>query len=109
LPGGIAFATILIGGEFQVAEQEKLKKATFALPEKTLARLRDLVDGKRVSSANAVVREAVEEYLIKLEREEFTRLMSEAAHDPEFIRDIRETEDSFCNSDKETTKIIPPW
>ncbi|MBS4022121.1 MAG: ribbon-helix-helix protein, CopG family [Dethiobacter sp.] len=92
-----------------MAEQEKLKKVTFALPESVLHRLRELVAEKRVSSANAVVREAVEEYIIRIEREEFARSMAEAAKDPEFIRDIREADDSFRDSDAETAKMTPPW
>ncbi len=88
---------------------EKLKKVTFALPESMLARLRYLVESNRIASQNSAVREAVEEYLTKLESEEFACLMAEAARDPEFIRDIKETDKSFCAADANKARTIAPW
>lgn len=92
-----------------MVETTKLKKVTFALPETLLQRLRTLADQKRIPSVNSVVREAVEEYVTNLEREDFRQAMAEAARDPEFIRDLRETEEAFRHADAETAKVIPQW
>lgn len=54
-----------------------------------------------------VVREAVEEYVTNLERENFRQALAEAARDPEFIRDLLETDEAFRHADAETSKVIP--
>lgn len=92
-----------------MAESEKLKKVTFALPERTPQKLRELTDSKKIPSANFVVREAVEKYITDLEREEYEKAMSEAAKDPEFLKDIAEAEEAFSEADKESPGLIPPW
>lgn len=92
-----------------MADSGKLKKVTFAFPDSLLQRLRTLADQKRITSVNSVVREAVEEYVTNLERESFRQTMAEAARDPEFIRDLRETAEAFSNADAETAKMIPQW
>jgi predicted DNA-binding protein len=92
-----------------MADSGKLKKVTFAFPDSLLQRLRALADQKRIASVNSVVREAVEEYVTNLERENFRQAMAEAAKDPEFIRDLRETDEAFRHADSETAKAIPQW
>jgi len=87
----------------------RLKKVTFALPDNLLQRLRTLADQKRIPSVNSAVREAVEKYVTDLEREDFRRALAEAARDPEFVRDVRETEEAFRHADAETAKAIPQW
>ena len=85
------------------------RKATFALPEPLLKKLKLLANNNRVPSVNAAVREAIEEYIVKLEREEFRNAMEEAAKDPDFIRDITDTEKDFRRLDAETAEMIPKW
>lgn len=85
------------------------RKATFALPETLLKKLKLLANNNRVPSVNAAVREAIEEYIVKLEREEFRNAMEEAAKDPDFIRDITDTEKDFRRLDAETAEMIPKW
>jgi Arc/MetJ-type ribon-helix-helix transcriptional regulator len=92
-----------------MASSGKLKKVTFAFPDSLLQRLRTLADQKRIASVNSVVREAVEEYVTNLERENFRQAMAEAARDPEFIRDLLETDEAFRHADAETAKVIPQW
>lgn len=92
-----------------MAASGKLKKVTFAFPDNLLQRLRTLSDQKRIASVNAVVREAVELYVTNLERENFRQAMAEASRDPEFIRDLRETDEAFRHVDAETAKVIPQW
>ncbi|MEW6227584.1 MAG: ribbon-helix-helix domain-containing protein [Bacillota bacterium] len=90
-------------------ESARLKKMTFALPVPLLAKLRSLADRKRISSANAAVREALEEYVVKLEREDFQEAMKAAASDPEFLRDIEATETAFRHADAETARMMTEW
>lgn len=92
-----------------MAASGKLKKVTFAFPDSLLQRLRTLADQKRITSVNSVVREAVEEYVTNLERKNFRQAMAEAARDPEFIRDLLETDEAFRHADAETAKVIPQW
>lgn len=51
----------------------------------------------------------MQKYVTELEREEFRQAMAEASRDPEFILDVRETEEAFRHSDAETIKEIPWW
>lgn len=92
---------------YDLTKGRRLKKATFALPESLLERLRTLAEEKRISSANAAVREALEDYIVRIEREEFKEAMKKAAEDPQFIRDIEDTEEVFWEADVETAGAIP--
>jgi predicted DNA-binding protein len=92
-----------------MAESGRLKKVTFALPDSLLHKLRILADRKRIPSVNAAVREAVEEYVNNLEREDFHKAMADAAKDPEFMRDLQETEEAFQYADAETAKVMTKW
>jgi len=62
-----------------VADGARLKKMTVALPASLVDKLRTLAGSKRVQSANAAVREAVERYIVDLEREDFRRASSTVA------------------------------
>ncbi len=86
-----------------------LKKITFALPQPLLEKLRALAGEKKISSVNAAVREALEEYVARLEQEEFRQAIKAAANDPEFLRDIKDTTESFRHTDGETAEMIPEW
>ncbi|MCL6559577.1 MAG: ribbon-helix-helix protein, CopG family [Firmicutes bacterium] len=86
-----------------------LKKATFALPEPLLKKLKLLANNNRIPSVNSAVREAIEDYIFKLEREEFRKAMEKAAKDPDFIRDIKDIERGFEYLDVETAEMIPKW
>jgi len=55
------------------------------------------------------VREALEEYVARLEQEEFRQAIKAAANDPEFLRDIKDTTESFRHTDGETAEMIPEW
>ncbi len=92
-----------------MAKISRLKKVTFALPEPLLEKLRALTYENRIPSTNAAVREALEQYIINLEREDFRRAMEAAARDPEFIKDLKDTEVAFRNVDKESAEMIPEW
>lgn len=92
-----------------MADSARLKKMTVALPASLVDKLRILARSKRVRSANAAVREAVERYIADLEREDFRRAMESAASDPEFLRDIETVEHDFRHADRESAEMIPRW
>jgi len=55
------------------------------------------------------VREALELYIVDVERREFRRAMEAAANDPVFIRDLNETESAFRFADADSSEMIPEW
>ncbi|MEW6425463.1 MAG: ribbon-helix-helix domain-containing protein [Bacillota bacterium] len=92
-----------------MAQKLILKKATFTLPESLLEKLRYLAARKRVPSANAAVREALEQYLARIEKDDFRRDMEAAARDPLFLKDVKMTQTSYGNADAEAARLIPEW
>ena len=86
-----------------------LKKITFALPQPLLERLKTLAGENKIPSVNAAVREALEEYVARLEKKEFRQALQAAAKDPEFLRDIKSATESFRHADSETAGMIPEW
>ena len=90
-----------------MADSVRLKRMTVALPASLVDKLRVLAGSKRVQSANAAVREAVERYIVDLEREDFRRAMESAASDPEFLRDVETVEYDFRHADRESAEMIP--
>lgn len=90
-------------------ESVRLRKVTFAIPVWLLEKLRALARDKRIPSANAAVREALEKYVVDLEHEEFRKAMESAAADPEFLRDIKDVESDFRHTDGETARMMKEW
>ena len=90
-----------------MADGARLKKMTVALPASLVDKLRTLAGSKRVQSANAAVREAVERYIVDLEREDFRRAMESAASDPEFLRYVETVGYGFRHADRESAEMIP--
>lgn len=86
-----------------------LKKVTFALPESLLEKHRYLAINKRVPSVNAAVREALEQYLTGIEKDDFRRGMEAAARDPLFLKDVKTIQASYGNADAEAAGLIPEW
>jgi len=89
-----------------MADSARLKKMTVALPGPLIDKLRILARSRRVQSANAAVREAVERYIVDLEREDFRRAMEAAASDSEFLCDIETVEYDFRHADRESAEMI---
>jgi len=92
-----------------VLTHSPLKKITFALPQPLLDKLKTLAGENKIASVNAAVREALEEYVARLENEEFCQALKAAANDPEFIRDVKSVSESFRHADRETAEMIPEW
>lgn len=92
-----------------MAQKSILKKATFSLPVSLLEKLRHLAASKRIPSTNAAVREALEQYLERIEKDDFRREMEAAAKDQLFLNDVKTTHASYQNADAETARLIPEW
>lgn len=92
-----------------MGDGDRLKKMTVALPASLVDRLRILAGSKRIPSANAAVREAVERYIVDLEREDFRKAMEAAASDSEFLKDVATIERHFQHADAESARMISEW
>lgn len=84
-------------------------KYTVVLPESSVNELKTLVGNNKIASVNAGVREAIEEYIAKKKTEDYRYKLREAVKDPEFIKRIDDTMESFKYADKETEEMIPEW
>ncbi|MCR4437407.1 MAG: ribbon-helix-helix domain-containing protein [Eubacteriales bacterium] len=81
----------------------KLKYVTFTLPVELIEKYKKYAKENYIPSVSAGVREALEEYAEKIERDCFTKEMIRAAHDPLFLQDIKENMRAFEASDIEAT------
>jgi len=78
-----------------------VKNATFSLPIDLLEKLKEYAKNDDIPSLNAGVREALEEYAKKIEKEKFRRRMTEASRDPLFMKDLEDSMKAFEDSDAE--------
>lgn len=88
---------------------ENSVKYTVVLPESSVKELKELVDGNKITSVNAGVREAIEEYLINLKAKDYRDCLKEAVEDPDFIKRNEDAMKSFRYLDKETEEMTPEW
>jgi len=87
----------------------KIKNVTFSLPVEVVEKLREYVRDNYIPSLNAGVKEALEEYTVKIERQIFKREMERAVKDPLFIADIGEAMSDFEKADTETAGRLEKW
>ncbi len=88
---------------------DKLKNATFSLPEKSIKDLKRAVKDGYARSVNFAVREAVTSYISKIEKEKLRKEMESASEDPLFLKDIKRSMEDFKTSDRETAESITEW
>ena len=84
-------------------------KYTVVLPESSINELKELAGNNKIASVNAGVREAIEEYIVKMKTENYRNELIEAAKDPEFIKRNDDIMKSFRYTDKEVEEMIPEW
>ena len=77
--------------------KRRVKNYTFSLPVEAVNRMKEYANEKYIPSVNAGVREAIEEYTRKLEKEKLRNELYKASRDPLFLKDIEE-----CANDLET-------
>ena len=81
-----------------------VKNATFSLPVDLLERLKVYAKNHEIPSLNAGVKEALEEYSRKIEKEKLRKRMDEASQDPLFMKDLEDSMKSFEDSDAEIAR-----
>lgn len=84
-------------------------KYTVVLPESSINELKELAADKKIQSVNAGVREAVEEYIVKIKNENYRNMLKEAVKDPEFLKRNADIMKSFSYADQEAEEMIPEW
>jgi len=87
----------------------KVKNATFSLPNELLEKLREYANLKYIPSINSGVKEALEEYVKKIEKENLFKEMLEASRDPLFIKDLEDSMVIFESSDSEIVRSVKEW
>lgn len=88
---------------------KKVKNVTFSLPTDLMERYRAYAKNSYINSVNAGVKEALEEYSVKIEKEKLKKEMMKAAKDPLFIQDLEESMRDFESSDLETIGREKEW
>ncbi len=86
-----------------------IKNYTFSLPSETVDKIREFAKDDYITSLNADVKEALEEYASKLENEKFKNEMIEAANDQIFIKDMMDSMKDFESSDADIAGGIQEW
>jgi Arc/MetJ-type ribon-helix-helix transcriptional regulator len=89
--------------------KEKLKNATFSLPIEVIDNLKKVVYKGYSKSLNSAVREAIELYTAKVDKEDLKKEMEAASKDPLFLKDIQDSMDNFKTSDGQTAEMIVDW
>jgi len=87
----------------------KVKNITFSLPIELIEKYKQYAKDKYIPSLNAGVREALEEYSTKIEKEMLKREIKEASNDKMFMEDLKESMDSFLSSDADLFKGEQEW
>lgn len=87
----------------------KVKKYTFSLPVETIDKMRKYAQENYIISVNAGVREAIEQYSIKLEKERLKNEIAQALKDPLFMKDIEECIHDFETSDDDMAERYIEW
>ena len=85
------------------------KNITFTLPTDLIDKLKEYARDQSITSLNAGVREALEEYVVKKEKNKFKSEMVKAAKDKLFLKDLEESMKSFESSDNEIYKGGEKW
>lgn len=94
--------TIIISGLFYMVR--KTKNYTFSLPPELLDRLKKHAKKGYVPSVNSAVKEAIEVYVVQIDKEYLYRQMKEAAENPDFVDDLETTMADFFYVDFETNR-----
>lgn len=93
---------IITSGLFEMVR--KTKNFTFSLPPELLDRLKKHAQKGYVPSVNSAVKEAIESYVAKVDKEHLYCQMKEAAENPDFVEDLEAAMTDFSYVDYETTR-----
>ena len=84
-----------------MAVNDKKKNYTFSLPEELLAKFKEYSESNYIPSITAGVREAMEEYSTRIEKQRLKEEMQKASKDSLFMKDLKETMEAFAEADRE--------
>jgi hypothetical protein len=87
----------------------KAKNVTFTLPVELVEKYRAYAAQDMIASLNAGVKEALEEYSVRLDKEVLRREMKKAAADPLFLQDSLDTMNAFESADAEQARGLKEW
>lgn len=87
----------------------KVKNVTFSLPTDLMEKYKAYAKSSYITSVNAGVKEALEDYSRKIEKEKLKKEMMKAAKDPLFIQDLEESMRAFESSDREAAGRGIEW
>jgi DNA replicative helicase MCM subunit Mcm2 (Cdc46/Mcm family) len=87
----------------------KAKNVTFTLPPELIEKYKYYVQKNVIPSMNAGVKEALEEYSIRMDKEMLKSEMLKASNDPLFMKDLEVSMNAFESIDEETVKGDPEW
>ncbi len=90
--------------ERMIVLPRSVKNYTFSLPIDLLSRLKEYSKEGEVPSVNAAVKEALEEYVKRIDRQALAKKMEAAAKDPLFMEDLEEVMQDFASVDIEAMK-----
>ncbi len=83
---------------------KKTKNYTFSLPLDLMNKLKEHAHEGYVSSVNSAVKEAIESYVVKVDKENLYKQMEQASEDPLFMEDLESTMADFSQLDFETLR-----
>ena len=96
----VTLLKILVFGVRHMAK--KTKNYTFSLPLDLLDRLKEHANEGKVPSVNSAVKEAIETYVVKIDKENLYQQMKKASEDPLFMEDLESAMADFSEVDFET-------
>jgi len=86
-----------------------LKNVTFSIPVVLLEKFKEYAREKYIPSLNSGVKQALEEYSKKIEKERLYKTMLEASMDPLFMKDLDDSMRDFDVSDRELIRGEGEW
>ncbi len=89
--------------------KSKSKNVTFTLPIELIDKLKEYATNEMIPSVNAGVKEALEEYSVRMDKEVLRREMAKAATDPLFMKDTDAVMKAFQFVDEENVEGKKEW
>lgn len=89
--------------------ERKRKNVTFHLPTDLIEKYKRFAEENTIPSMNAGVKEALEAYSVRIEKDQLRKEMENAAQDPLFMEDVDESMHTFEHSDDESTRESSQW
>ncbi|MEQ8220773.1 MAG: hypothetical protein ABRQ37_00615 [Candidatus Eremiobacterota bacterium] len=86
-----------------------LKNVTFSIPVVLLEKFKEYARENYIPSLNSGVKQALEEYSKKIEKEKLYKTMLEASKDPLFMKDLNDSMKDFDVSDRELIRGDGEW